>query len=96
MSYERKVLAWLIIGTLFIAFIWLFRDILLPFVVGLIIAYFLDPIADRLCRAGISRVIATTLIMVVLVLAGLFLILFLVSLVVSEIALVGIGCDIQP
>ncbi|MGI9408235.1 MAG: AI-2E family transporter, partial [Hyphomicrobiaceae bacterium] len=85
MTYERKALAWLTFFALFLAFVWLLSDILLPFVVGLIIAYFLDPIADRLCRAGMSRVIATTLIMVVMIVLILFLFLFLVPLIASEI-----------
>ncbi len=85
MSYERKALAWMSLFALFLAFIWLLGDILLPFVVGLIIAYFLDPVADRLCRAGCSRVFATSLIMITLVFVILFLLLFLVPLIASEV-----------
>jgi predicted PurR-regulated permease PerM len=36
--------------------------VLLPFVAGLLVAYFLDPVADRLERAGLSRALATTAI----------------------------------
>ena len=38
--------------------------ILLPFVAGMAVAYFLDPVADRLEAKGCSRAIATTVIMV--------------------------------
>ncbi len=85
MSYERKAMAWLALFGLCLAFIWLFSDILLPFVVGLIVAYFLDPLADRICRAGFSRVIATTIIMISLVFILLFLILFMVPLIANEL-----------
>lgn len=85
MSYERKALAWMSLFALFLAFVWLLGGILLPFVVGLIIAYLLDPVADRLCRAGCSRTIATILITVTLVIVVLFLVLFLVPLVASEV-----------
>jgi len=37
-------------------------DILLPFVAGMAVAYFLDPVADRLERSGISRSLATSII----------------------------------
>lgn len=38
-------------------------NILLPFVVGIILAYFLDPAADKLENIGVSRVKATLLIL---------------------------------
>ena len=37
-------------------------DILLPFVAGMAVAYFLDPVADRLERSGLSRSLATSII----------------------------------
>ena len=33
-------------------FFYVFSTILLPFVVGMVLAYFLDPVADRLERLG--------------------------------------------
>ena len=41
----------------------MFSDILLPFVAGMVLAYFLDPVADRLQRLGLSRIMATLLIL---------------------------------
>ena len=41
----------------------MFREILLPFVAGMVLAYFLDPVADRLQRLGLSRLMATILIL---------------------------------
>ena len=37
---------------------------LLPFVAGMALAYFLDPVADRLQRLGLSRAAATLLILI--------------------------------
>ncbi len=51
---------------LFFVFLFLIRSILLPFVLGIMVAYFLDPAADKLQRNGFSRGIATT------ILTGLF------------------------
>jgi len=42
--------------------LYLLKGILLPFVAGLAIAYFLDPAADRLERRGLSRALATSVI----------------------------------
>jgi predicted PurR-regulated permease PerM len=39
-----------------------FKDILLPFVAGMMLAYFLNPLADRLQARGMSRTLAAALI----------------------------------
>ncbi|BCH65578.1 MULTISPECIES: AI-2E family transporter [Rhizobium/Agrobacterium group] len=66
------------IGTLavVIAFLLTFSSILLPFVAGMALAYFLDPVADRLERLGLSRMMATVLILVS------FVVIFVLSLVI--------------
>lgn len=59
---ERRFLFWLFISLLFFGFLYLIRGMLLPFVVGLAVAYFLDPAADRLEKAGLGRTTATAII----------------------------------
>jgi predicted PurR-regulated permease PerM len=54
----------------FLLLMWLLNDILLPFVVGMVVAYFLDPVVVRLQRARLSRAMATTLVTIVAVLVG--------------------------
>ena len=78
MRPEQRVRYWLIaIAALLIA-VYLLRGILLPFVAGMAVAYFLDPLADRLERMGASRLVATIIITVgFFVLAGLGVILVL-------------------
>ncbi len=49
---------------------WLLNDILLPFVVGMVVAYFLDPVVARLQRARMSRSMATTLVTILAVLVS--------------------------
>ena len=39
--------------------LWLLSRILLPFIAGLVLAYFLDPVADALERLGLPRLAAT-------------------------------------
>ena len=69
---------WLAGLIVFGVLVFLLRDILLPFVAGMAVAYLLDPIADRLEAWGLSRTMATVVIMVlfmVVIVAALFLLL---------------------
>jgi predicted PurR-regulated permease PerM len=73
-----QVKYWSIAAAVFIAILWFLGDVLLPFVLGGAVAYCLDPIADRLQRAGLSRIAATiliTLVGVLIFVVGLLLIL---------------------
>lgn len=69
---------WGISTLIFCLALWYLGDVILPFVLGGAIAYFLDPVADKLEEAGLSRAIATTIIMLgtllVFVLAALLVI----------------------
>ncbi len=58
--------------------LYLLSSMMLPFVAGLLVAYFLDPVADRLEKWGCSRTLATTLITVAffLLLGGAVVLLF--------------------
>lgn len=62
----------------------LFASILLPFVVAAGIAYFLDPIASRMVRAGMRRDLAAMGLVVGLVAAGLLFALLLYPLILAQ------------
>ena len=55
---------WGIVAAIFFVLLWVLGDVLVPFVLGGAIAYFLDPVADRLERLGASRMVATAIITV--------------------------------
>jgi predicted PurR-regulated permease PerM len=77
-SQRRNLIFWLIGFVILLGVIWLLRSILLPFLAGLAVAYFLDPICDRLQRWGLSRIWATSLLTVIfalMVVAGFALLL---------------------
>lgn len=67
----------LFLAAVFVALLYLLRDVLLPFVAGLVIAYFLNPVAQRLQRLGLSRTWATVTLTVAffLLLVGVLLVL---------------------
>ncbi|MCV9997530.1 AI-2E family transporter [Pararhizobium sp. YC-54] len=72
---QRQIIFWLLFLAAFIAFLMVFSTILLPFIAGMALAYFLDPVADRLERIGLSRLMATVVILI-----G-FIVVFALSLV---------------
>lgn len=59
---RNNLLFWLAVTITFFVFIYLIRNILLPFVLAAATAYFLDPAADKLQKWGLSRTSATVLI----------------------------------
>src|SRR5215207_449505 len=59
---------WVAMAAVFLVTLWLLNDILLPFVVGIVVAYFLDPVVARLQRLRMSRTWATTAVTIVAVL----------------------------
>jgi predicted PurR-regulated permease PerM len=59
---------WVAAAIAFLLVLWLLNDILLPFVVGIVVAYFLDPVVARLQRLGLSRTLATTAVTILAVL----------------------------
>jgi predicted PurR-regulated permease PerM len=63
MSREQRILIWLVVVIAAGFALHLLNDVLLPFVVGMAIAYFFDPLADRLEGLGLSRAIATSFIL---------------------------------
>ena len=64
--------------------LYLFRTILLPFLVGMAAAYLLDPAADRLQRLGLGRGAATTVISIGFFLALVLALLLLLPAVAAQ------------
>jgi predicted PurR-regulated permease PerM len=75
MSLQRQAAIWLGAFAVVMAGLFALSNVLLPFAAGLILAYLLDPLADRLERLGIGRLVATIAILV------LFLVAFVLVLV---------------
>ena len=86
LSLRKQLLFWLAAGGLFLLIISMLNEILLPFIVGLALAYFLDPIADYLEKVGFSRLWAT--IIIVLCFSAFFVavIVFMIPILIDEIS----------
>ena len=63
MTNERQVIFWIVGFVVIMALLNLLSSILLPFVAGMAVAYFLDPVADWLEERRLSRAISTTIIL---------------------------------
>lgn len=75
---------WLAVMAGALLLLWLLSPILLPFVAGMGVAYFLDPLADRLQRRGLSRGAATGLITFVFFGAVALAAILLVPIIVEQ------------
>ncbi|WP_370152734.1 AI-2E family transporter [Ferrovibrio sp.] len=85
MTARQQWIAWGVILTVFILMLVLLRGILLPFVAAMAIAYLLDPVADRLEARGLSRTLATLLIIALFFAAAIALVLVLVPVVQHQL-----------
>jgi predicted PurR-regulated permease PerM len=82
MNLQRQVLFWIGALVIFLLLTWVLRDVLLPFVAGMALAYFLNPLADRLERHGLNRFIASIFV------TGFF-VLFFVLVAILLLPLLG-------
>lgn len=62
MSRDRRGLIWLLGLAVFGGLLYVLSGVLLPFVAGIGIAYFFDPVVDRLEKSGLSRGAAAGLV----------------------------------
>ncbi|MHB1102008.1 MAG: AI-2E family transporter [Devosia sp.] len=77
MTLRIQVLIWVAFFLVTILVLWVFRSILLPFVVGLALAYLLNPLVNLIQKIGIGRAWASAIVLffVLAVIFGLFLML---------------------
>ncbi|MBV9970519.1 MAG: AI-2E family transporter [Xanthobacteraceae bacterium] len=86
MTWSRPVTFWIGLAVVLLATVVLLREILLPFVAGLVLAYMLNPLANRLERLGFNRLVAALVIIGGSAFAFAGLLLLIVPLVVRELA----------
>ncbi|MES2984195.1 MAG: AI-2E family transporter [Pseudomonadota bacterium] len=77
---------WLAILTAFILFLRAVEPILLPFVLGLFVAYLMDPLAHRLQRLGLSRSLSTAIITLTLFTLLTALIIWLAPILYDQVS----------
>jgi predicted PurR-regulated permease PerM len=90
MRVERQVLFWLAALMAVILALLALKDVLLPFLIGIVIAYALNPLANRLSALGVNRTIASALIVAGLIVVFALLLVFLVPLLVNQVQSLGL------
>lgn len=84
LTVREQMKYWGIVLLIATALLWYLGHVLLPFVVGGAIAYFLDPVADRLETMGLSRVVATAIIAIVALLIFVIMALLLLPSLIQQ------------
>jgi predicted PurR-regulated permease PerM len=85
MTLQRQIIFWIASLLALIFALWLLKGILLPFLAGMVLAYFLDPVADALERLGLPRVLATLLILGLSILLLVLAVFLLVPVLIDQI-----------
>jgi len=86
MQFQRNIVFWLAALLIVGGLLWLLRPILLPFVLGIAIAYALDPVARFLSRRGLSRLVAALVILAGFVLGVALLVLLIAPLLSKQLS----------
>ena len=86
MHFERNVVFWLAALVVLVGLLWLLSPILLPFVLGMAIAYMLEPLNRRLTKRGMSRALASFLILAGFALAFALLLLLITPSFVRQLS----------
>ncbi len=90
-----QALYWGAAAVAFFLTLWLLGSVMLPFIVGGAIAYFLDPLADWLESLGFSRALATAVISVVMFGVFVIMALLIIPLMIEQlVALVNIAPEL--
>lgn len=85
MTLTRQMTFWVLTLLAGVVVLWILREILLPFVAGMALAYLLDPVANRLERMGVNRLGASLVIIGAFLLGFVILILIFVPILTAQL-----------
>ncbi len=86
MNLARPITFWIAMCAAVIAVVVLLREVLLPFVAGLVLAYLFNPLANRLERMGLNRLVAALAIIGVFIVGFVLLVLLTAPIIARELA----------
>ena len=81
----NSTLFWLLVAIIMASSFYFLRTILLPFVIGIAVAYFLDPVVDKLEERKWNRSLATLFTLFVFLALVIFLVFLLVPVLTNQI-----------
>jgi len=86
MNPVRPLIFWIVTGALIVTAAVLLRQVLLPFVAGMALAYLLDPLVNKLEQIGMKRAAATLFILASFFVGVFALLLLAIPIVGAEVA----------
>jgi len=81
----NSTLFWLLVAIIMASSFYFLRTILLPFVIGIAVAYFLDPVVDKLEERRWNRSLATLFTLFVFLALVIFLVFLLVPVLTNQL-----------
>ncbi|WP_284616428.1 AI-2E family transporter [Aquabacterium humicola] len=84
---QRQTLTWLALAIGAALLLWLLAPVLMPFVIGAVLAYVLHPLVEKLAARRVPRVLAVLGVEVLTLLIVLLLVLLLVPVLLKELPL---------
>ena len=81
----NSTLFWLLVAIIMASSFYFLRTILLPFVIGIAVAYFLDPVVDKLEERKWNRSLATLFTLFVFLALVIFLVFLLVPVLANQL-----------
>jgi predicted PurR-regulated permease PerM len=84
MTASRQAVFWTCVLGVLVFSLWMLSSMLLPFVLGMAIAFFFDPVVDRMTRWGISRPAAAGLLVLGSYALGISMLVLLTPLVAEQ------------
>ncbi|MBS9477923.1 AI-2E family transporter [Ancylobacter radicis] len=86
MAWHKQVIFWLTVLFVVILTAWLLSSVLLPFVAGLALAYFLNPVTTRLEHWGVNRLAASLATIALTLMLAILLMLLVLPIFGSQLA----------
>ncbi len=84
MGWRAQLAFWTVALVALVAVVWLLHGMLLPFVAGMVLAYLLDPLANRIERLGVNRLVATLVIVGTCVLAFVAMVILVAPVLIHQ------------
>ena len=84
MTRLNSTIFWLLVAVIVALSFYFLRAILLPFAIGIAIAYFLDPIVDKFEKLGWYRSLSALVTLFVFLALAIFLILLFISFILAQ------------
>ncbi|RYH01820.1 AI-2E family transporter [Salipiger sp. IMCC34102] len=84
LTHRQQAISWGIAIAVFLLLLYALGNVIMPFLLGGAIAYILDPVADRLQRLGLSRVLSVAVISVVAVMLFVLAVLLVIPTLIRQ------------